>query len=198
MKFPKELFLATTNRGKVKEIQNFLKDFDVKIIAGPYPDVEEIGLSFEDNAIIKAKACAEFSGLPTLADDSGLCIWALGGSPGIFSKRWIGPENSYPKAFEKIEEELKRVDARNRLASFICSLVYCWPEGDTFSHKVFEGRVDGELTFPAKGENNFGYDPIFIPNGCDKTFAEMTSKEKGEISHRSLALQKFSDHIFSH
>ena len=195
MKQPKEIFLATTNQGKVEEIQKFLQEFDVKIITGDYPDVEETGHSFEDNAIIKAKACAEFSGLPTLADDSGLCIWTLGGSPGIFSKRWIGPNKSYPDAFKKIEEELQRAEGRNRLASFICSLVYCFPGKKTMPYKVFEGRVDGEIIFPARGSNNFGYDPIFVPEGHDKTFAEMTRQEKLEISHRSLALQKFSKDI---
>lgn len=197
MKNPKEIFLATKNKGKAQEIQAFLQEFGVQIVTHDYPEIEESGHSFEDNALLKAKACAKFSNLPTLADDSGLCIWALGGSPGIFSKRWVGPNNSYPQAFEKIEAELKRTEGRNRLASFICSLAYCWIQEGVLHQEIFEGRIDGEIVFPARGHNNFGYDPLFLPQGCDQTFGEMSSKEKQHRSHRTLALKHFSDIVFT-
>lgn len=192
MASPQKIFLATTNQGKMREIQEFLAPFHVEVVAEAYPPVEETGYSFEDNAILKARACAQYSGLPSLADDSGLCVWGIGGQPGVYSKRWVGPEDSYPHAFKKIEEELARNKTRNRLASYICSLAYCLPGGEC---EVFEGRVDGEIINPPRGNNNFGYDPIFLPEGCKKTFGEMMPQEKHEKSHRYLALQKFAAKI---
>lgn len=191
----RELFLATTNQGKAREIQSLLDPLHIKVVTGECPPVEETGLTFEDNALLKARAGVLHSGLPTLADDSGLCVWALGGSPGIFSSRWATENNNYQKAFNKIEEGLERINARNRLASFICVLAYCWPQDQTILHKTFEGRIDGEIIKDPRGEEGFGYDPIFVPEGLTQTFAEMGKTQKEKISHRTRAFAKFSTYI---
>jgi XTP/dITP diphosphohydrolase len=191
-----EIFLATTNRGKAKEIEDALSPYPIKIVTASYPEVEETGDTFEENAHQKAKACGVFSGLPTLADDSGLCINALKGAPGVFSSRWRGDQDTYEAAFERIKGALDQSRAEDQSAFFMCVLAYYDPR--TGFSKTFEGRIDGAITFPPRGHNSFGYDPIFIPKGSSKTFAEMTLLEKGSYSHRGKALAQFMEWFSLH
>lgn len=189
MSRPKEIFLATTNAGKIKEIEEALSAFDIRIITDAYPDVEETEDTFEGNALLKACASAHKFNCPTLADDSGFSVWALDGAPGVFSSRWKEPIGTYDHAFQKIKEALDQKNSPDTSASFFCALAYYDPK--TNFSKVFEGRVDGEVSFPPCGHNSFGYDPIFIPKGCTKTFAEMSPQDKKTHSHRGIALAKF-------
>jgi XTP/dITP diphosphohydrolase len=190
-----ELVLATHNAGKAREIAELL---------GPYvaafktaaeldlPEPEETGLTFIANAELKALAAAKESGMPALADDSGLAVHALGGDPGIYSARWAVTEDGEKKggrdfalAMQKVEDALTGKDDRS--AAFICALTLAWPDGHVES---VEGRVDGTIVWPPRGGNGFGYDPIFQANGYDITFGEMDPARKHEISHRADAFAK--------
>lgn len=187
-----QLVLATHNPNKLAELQTYLQASAVDVIAPDknLPDVEETGSTFEANALLKARAVAQATGLPALADDSGLCVWALDGRPGIYSARWVGPGEDYSHAFQRIENELQELgDAADRSASFVCVLALCFP--DERPPRIFEGRVDGTLVTPARGPMRFGYDPVFVPKGYTQTFAEMPTAEKQAISHRTRALEKF-------
>lgn len=188
-----KLVLATRNQHKLVELKAYLEPYKIKVVSYndiTIPDVRETGESFEDNALLKACAIAKATGLPALADDSGLCVWGIGGRPGVYSSRWAGPQQDYDHAFKKIESELKHNDSHmDRRASFICSLALCFPDERT--PLTFEGRVDGTLLNPGRGPMKFGYDPIFLPTGSKKTFAEMTAAEKQKISHRTQALKHF-------
>jgi XTP/dITP diphosphohydrolase len=187
-----KLVLATRNKHKLEELKSYLAPHHIEVIAldTSVPDVKETGKSFEDNALLKAKAACKAMNLPALADDSGLCVWGIGGSPGVYSARWAGPEQDYEHAFNKIESELKQNESHtDRRASFICTLALCFPDQRT--PMIFEGRIDGTIVTPPRGPIKFGYDPIFIPNGYKKTFAEMTAAEKQKISHRTQALRHF-------
>jgi XTP/dITP diphosphohydrolase len=159
---------------------------------------EETGDSFIANAMIKAEAAANAANLPALADDSGLCVEALGGAPGIFSARWAGEGKDFDAAMRKIEEDLRALKAKPPyLAHFVSALVLAEPHGESRS---FEGKVFGQLVFPARGQLGFGYDPIFLPDGFDKTFGEMSSQQKHglpsdgsqALSHRARAFQLFA------
>lgn len=188
-----ELVIATHNAGKVREIGELLAPFSLQVssaAAHHLPEPEENGSTFAANAEIKARAAAEATGLPALADDSGLGVEALDGAPGIYSARWAGPAKDFGLAMQRIEQELdsKGVPAEDRRAYFICDLCLCLPDG-TAHH--FEGRVDGTLTFPPRGSQGFGYDPIFVPEGDSRSFAEMPSAEKHAMSHRARAFAKF-------
>lgn len=152
---------------------------------------EETGTTFHENAILKAEHAADCSGLPALADDSGLAIDALDGAPGVYSARWAGPGKDFSAAFGRIQQELSRIQSNNR-AHFMCVMALCIPDQGTFT---FEGRIDGMLIFPPRGEKGFGYDPIFIPDGYAITFAEMDPAEKNRISHRARAFAKFIDFL---
>ena len=147
---------------------------------------EENGKNFSENALIKAHYTYEHTGLASLSDDSGICIEALEGQPGIFSARWAGPKKDFSKAIKKVEKKLKNLKIEKARAFFICSLAIVWPDG---SHQLFEGRVDGRLIFPPRGNFGFGYDPIFIPDGYKETFGEMDPKIKKKISHRAEAFK---------
>ena len=182
-----KLVLASHNPGKVKEISRLLKDFNLEIISVAdfgIAEPEETETTFIGNARLKALHSANESGLPALADDSGLVIPALNGQPGIFSARWAGPNKDFNSAIMRVENEL--IGKTDLSASFVCALALAWPDGHV---ETVEGRCDGQLVFPARGTHEFGYDPIFIPQGHDKTFGEMTPAEKALLSHRTNAFK---------
>jgi len=201
-----KLVIASHNEGKVREIRELLGPHGIEPVSAAeldLPEPDEIGATFIDNADLKARAAADLSGLPALADDSGLCVEALGDRPGIFSARWAladprvapdaGPghvegERDFMRAMRRVEDELAALgpDA-SRNAHFVCALALCWPDGHS---EWFEGRVDGTLVWPPRGEKGFGYDPIFVPAGRDLTFGEMDPAEKHAISHRAAAFRK--------
>ena len=184
----KKLVIATHNPGKAREIADLLAPFGVEVVtAGALnlPEPEETGTTFAANAAIKAAAAAKVSGLPALADDSGLEVAALGGRPGVQSARLAGPAKDFARAMRAIEDELK--DKPDRRANFICALALCWPDGHC---EVFEGRVDGALIWPPRGTQGFGYDPVFVADGHVITFGEMDPAEKHAISHRANAFRE--------
>ncbi|WP_215761203.1 RdgB/HAM1 family non-canonical purine NTP pyrophosphatase [Acetobacter sp. P1H12_c] len=183
-----KLVLASHNAGKLAEFSTLLADFGVTVLSAGdlnLPEPEETATTFAGNAAIKALAAARATGLPALADDSGLCVSALGGAPGIYSARWAGPDKDFPAAMARIEYG---IGSDERDAWFICVLCLAYPDGTTHS---FEGRVDGSIIWPPRGEKGHGYDPIFTPTGESRTFAEMEEAEKNAISHRARAFQAF-------
>lgn len=185
------LVIASHNKGKVAEIAELLAPFGFAVkSAGDLglPEPEETEDSFAGNAALKARAAAEASGLAALADDSGLCVRALGNAPGIYSARWAGPKKDFSFAMARIERELSAKNAIDRSAKFVCALALAEPGGNA---EVFEGVVEGKLVFPPRGQNGFGYDPIFIADGMDITFGEMEPAAKHAISHRAHAFEKF-------
>lgn len=191
----KELCLATHNQGKVKEIGTLLQGHvDVFKSAADLnlPEPEETEDSFIGNAVLKAKAAAQESGMVALADDSGLAVAALGGAPGIYSARWAGSPRDFGKAMQRVQSELEGRDDRS--AAFVCALALAWPDGHTEST---EGRVHGQIVWPPRGEGGFGYDPIFLPDGHEITFGEMAPAEKEAISHRANAFRQMIDLCFS-
>ena len=184
----KKLVIASHNPGKVREIGALLEAFDTEVISAgalDLPEPEETGTTFIENAILKAVASTDGSGLPALADDSGLSVDALNGDPGLFSARWAGPEKDFSMAMERVRNELG--EAEDRTARFICALALSWPDGTVES---FQGEIQGTLTFPPRGEYGFGYDPIFIPDGFDITFGEMDPDKKHAMSHRARAFEQ--------
>ncbi len=183
-----KLVVASHNPGKVREITDLLGPFDIAVVSAAalgLAEPAEDGLTFAENAGTKALAAAMGSGLPALADDSGLCVPALGGGPGIYSARWAGPDKNFRIAMKKVIDE---VGDKDRAAYFFCALAISWPDGHT---EVFEGRVDGRLTWPMRGSRGFGYDPIFVPQGHKITFGEMAPEKKHAMSHRARAFEKF-------
>lgn len=191
------LVIATHNAGKLREIMALMEPFGIACVgAGDLglPEPEEIGNSFVDNADLKAREAADLSGLPALADDSGLCVDALHGRPGIFSARWAEDESGerdWMRAMERVWRELEASgpDA-SRDAHFACALAIAWPNDGQAEN--FEGRVDGSLVWPPRGDRGFGYDPMFVPAGYDMTFGEMDPVEKHRISHRADAFRKLA------
>jgi XTP/dITP diphosphohydrolase len=150
---------------------------------------EEAGTTFAENAALKAHAAAKASGLPALADDSGLVVPALGGAPGIHSARWAGPARDFGHAMAEVERKLNALGAAGdqRRAHFVCALALAWPDGHA---EIFEGEVHGHLVWPPRGARGFGYDPVFLPNGGKETFGEMAPEAKHAISHRARAFAK--------
>jgi len=185
------LVVATHNPGKLREMCELLEPFGVEPIAAGELDIgepEETGLSFRENARIKAEAAARAAGLPAFSDDSGIVVDALGGAPGIHSARWAGPNKDFAAAMRKINQQLCACGAvmpRARRAHFLSALCVAWPDGHV---EEFEGRVDGTLVWPPRGDKGFGYDPMFVPDGYDLTFGEMTSEEKHGLPPRGLGL----------
>ena len=180
-----ELVIATHNAGKAAEIAALLKPWISKFYTAAdlnLPEPEETGATFAKNAVLKARAAAQASGKPALADDSGLAVNALDGDPGIYSARWGGLEKNFDLAMRKVHEALG--DMEDRSASFICVLALAWPDGHA---ETFESAVHGEIIWPPRGKKGFGYDPVFQPCGYDITFAEMNPAEKQAISHRARA-----------
>jgi len=188
------LVIASHNAGKVSEIGDLIAPLGIQAISATDASVtepEETGDSFEENATLKALHAAESSNLPSLADDSGLVVPAIGGAPGIYSARWAGPTKDFTIAFKRIQTELGDQPTD---AYFICVLALCLPsqtETGQWETHLFKGRIDGTLTFPPRGDKGFGYDPIFIPTGYDTTFAEFDPLLKNRISHRARAFEKF-------
>ena len=180
---------ATHNAGKARELAQLLEGrFEIATAAElGLPEPEETELSFAGNALLKARAAADRSGLVALADDSGLSVAALAGAPGVYSSRWAGPERDFARAIALVERRLSETEDDDRSAWFTCSLALAWPDGPAV---IADGRVDGEIVFPARGEKGFGYDPIFVPFGRTKTFGEMDDAEKRELSHRARAFAK--------
>lgn len=182
------LVLATHNKGKIVEIADLLSPYvDNFKSAGELglPEPEETGTTFEANAIIKAQEIAQGSGQIALADDSGLSVNALGGDPGVYSARWAGPEKNFDMAMQKINDMLG--DNADRSAAFVSVLALAWPDGHV---ETVEGRCEGKIIWPPRGDGGFGYDPMFIPDGHEQTFAEMNLKQKQSLSHRARAFSK--------
>ncbi|NKB42955.1 MAG: RdgB/HAM1 family non-canonical purine NTP pyrophosphatase [Alphaproteobacteria bacterium] len=182
------LIVASHNPGKVREINELLAPFKADVVSAgdlDLPEPEETGLTFVANAKLKALASARAANAVALADDSGLAVTALDGAPGIYSARWAGPDKDFDLAMGRIESELGNTEDRS--AKFVCALTLAWPDGHC---ETFEGTVTGALTFPQRGDKGFGYDPIFIPDGYDITFAEMDPDKKHGMSHRADAFIK--------
>jgi len=188
-----KLVVASHNQGKVREIGILLGPFGLEVISAGelgLPEPVEDGDTFAANALIKAQAAAEKSGFVALSDDSGLAVDALDGAPGIYSARWAGENNDFALAMRNVEEALAGKGAtapEQRKGHFICALCLATPDG---THEVYEGRIDGTLVWPPRGENGFGYDPVFQCDGYDFTFGEMEPEAKHAISHRSDAFAK--------
>ena len=192
MRLPRgsRLVVASHNEGKVREIKALLGPHGIlPVSAGSLglPEPEETGTTFAANAKIKAVASATGSKHAALADDSGLCVEALDGAPGIHSARWAGPTKDFRIAMNRIHDELRHKGVATSRAKFVCALCVALPSGET---QVFEGEVQGHLTFPPRGDRGFGYDPIFIADGMEQTFAEIDPAQKHAISHRAKAFEK--------
>lgn len=187
---PGRLIIASHNDGKVREINDLLSPLGIEAAAAKkigLADPEETGSTFAENAALKARAAAAASGLPALADDSGLAVTALAGAPGIFSARWAGEPRDFGLAMKKVETAVFDTGTEDFTARFVCVLALAWPDGHA---ETFEGEVNGLLVFPPRGDKGFGYDPIFVPDGYHITFGEMEPEEKHSISHRADAFRK--------
>lgn len=192
----KELVIASHNQGKIKEFREMLEPFGVTVYSAAdldLPDVEETGITFAENAALKAEALAEISEKPCLADDSGLCVDALGGRPGVYSARYA-PNRDFDKAMEMLIGELRDCAATDWSAHFSCVLALKIPNQDV---RFFEGRVDGKIIEKRRGDNGFGFDPIFVPDGFNTTFAEMSGEDKTKVSHRGRAVKLFLQRVFN-
>ena len=192
------LVIASHNPGKVREIAALLAPFGAKVVSAGelnLEEPEETGTTFIANAELKARATAEASGLPALADDSGLVVTALGGDPGIYSARWAGPDKDFGLAMQKVQDGLQGKE--DRTAHFACALSLCWPDDGQRVHlETFEGNVHGVLVWPPRGDKGFGYDPVFMADGDTITFGEMDQDKKHQISHRADAFRKLVDACF--
>ena len=188
------LVIASHNPGKVTEIADLVAPHGITAVSAGelgLPEPEETGTSFRENARIKSTAAAEAAQAPALADDSGLVVVSLGGDPGIHSARWAGPDRDFTLAMERVERALE--GKADRRATFVCALSLAWPDGQV---EDFEGRVDGTLVWPPRGNRGFGYDPMFLPDGHEETFGEMEPAEKHAISHRARAFARLVDACF--
>jgi XTP/dITP diphosphohydrolase len=197
------LVIATHNPGKLAEMRGLLAPYGIDATSAGELNLnepDEIGMTFRDNARIKALAAAAAARLPAFADDSGLAVAALDGEPGIHSARWAGPDRNFHRAMKTIEEKLLELgvtEPERRRAHFISALCLAWPDGHV---EEFEGRVDGTLVWPPRGDKGFGYDPMFLPDGHARTFGEMSSEEKHGLpphgkglSHRARAFRKLAE-----
>ena len=193
---PGRLVIASHNKGKVREIAALLDGRGLDVVSAgelDLPEPEETGTTFVMNAELKARAAADLSGLPALADDSGLCVDALNGDPGIFSARWGGENKDFDHAMRLVEDKLAATPEAPRDAHFICALALAWPDGHV---EWFEGRVDGALVWPPRGDKGHGYDPVFQPVGDARTFGEIDEAEKNGISHRGDAFRQMVAAVF--
>jgi XTP/dITP diphosphohydrolase len=197
------LVIATHNPGKLREMRELLMPYGIEAVSAGelgLAEPEETGTSFAENAAIKARAAAAASGLPAFADDSGLVVDALDGDPGIYSARWAGPQKDFRHAMQTVEDKLRGRAAQaasQRTAHFVSALCVAWPDGHIES---FEATVEGTLVWPPRGDKGFGYDPMFLPDGHDRTFGEMTGEEKHGLpprgkglSHRARAFRKLAE-----
>ncbi len=188
------LVIASHNPGKLVEMTGLLAPYRIAIVSAAalgLPEPEETGATFEANAALKAHAAAKSAGLPALADDSGLVVPALGGAPGIYSARWAGPDKDFGVAMARVQREL---GGKDRGAIFVSVLALAWPDSE---ETLSRGEVQGRLTWPPRGGNGFGYDPIFVPDGHAITFGEMEADEKYRIDHRSRAFAKLAATCFA-
>ncbi len=191
----KKLVIASHNPGKVREIGELLAPFGTHVqsaAALDLPEPEETGTTFVANAALKAQASTAGSGLAALADDSGLCVNALGGDPGLYSARWAGPTKDFNIAMALVHDKLRDFDDKS--AYFISVLALAWPDGHL---ETFEGRIYGTIVEPGRGLNGFGYDPIFMPKGYELTFGELDPALKNQIGHRALAFEKLVKACFA-
>ncbi|MBE6452426.1 MAG: RdgB/HAM1 family non-canonical purine NTP pyrophosphatase [Alphaproteobacteria bacterium] len=190
-----KLLLATHNTNKVNELKSMLSSYKIEIISASelnLPDIEETGTTFAENAILKAEALSDLSGLACLADDSGLCVDALDGRPGVYTARYA-PNRDFDKGMDKLLQELKDKPLSERKAHFSCVLALKTPSKHC---QTFEGRVDGTISLSKHGNEGFGFDPVFIPQGYSQTFAEMSKEQKANLSHRGKALKQFIKEVF--
>ncbi|HVU39616.1 MAG TPA: RdgB/HAM1 family non-canonical purine NTP pyrophosphatase [Xanthobacteraceae bacterium] len=198
-----KLIIATHNPGKLAEMRELLAPYGIVAISAgelKLAEPDETGMSFRENARIKAEAAAKAAGLPAFSDDSGLAVDALDGAPGIYSARWAGSDKNFPRAMETIEQKLRERGAttpERRKAQFVSALCVAWPDGHA---EEFEAHVDGTLVWPPRGDQGFGYDPMFLPDGHTRTFGEMPSEEKHGLpprgkglSHRARAFVKLAE-----
>jgi XTP/dITP diphosphohydrolase len=190
---PGKLVIASHNQGKVREIRALLEPFGIEPISAKalnLPEPIETGTTFAANALLKAVSACEGSGLPALSDDSGLCVEALDGAPGVYTADWAetGEGRDWMMAMQKVEDRLKALGPDiSRRAYFACTLAFAWPDG---GNVIFEGRVYGSLVWPPRGDRGFGYDPVFVPDGHHETFGEMDPEEKHQMSHRADAFRQ--------
>ena len=195
-----EIVVASHNAGKVREIAELLTPYGIKTVSAAdlsLHEPEETGLTFRENAELKAVAACRATGLIALSDDSGLEVEALGGKPGIYSARWAGENKDFSVAMEKVEkalQERKATSAAQRKANFICDLCIAWPDGQI---KHYEGKVFGTLVWPPRGSFGFGYDPVFLPDGFEETFGEMDPVKKHNMSHRAVAFNLLVSDCFN-
>lgn len=191
-----EIVLATRNKKKIEEIKRILYDLPVTILSledfQGCPEIHENGVSFEENAIKKALAIAQYVQKPALADDSGLEVYALNKAPGVLSARYAGEEANDRKNIEKLLYEMRFFEGEKRKARFVCCIAIVFPNENIHT---FYGYTEGMIGKEPKGNRGFGYDPVFYPEGSERTFAEMSDEEKDEISHRGRALEEFRKYI---
>ncbi|MEY3235712.1 MAG: hypothetical protein RL230_2983 [Pseudomonadota bacterium] len=192
-----KLVIASHNQGKLKEIAALVTPFDVEVVSAGdlgVPEPEETETTFIGNALLKARASCLATGLPALADDSGLEVMALERAPGIYSARWAGPDRDFYAAMAEIERQLQAKGATDRSARFVCALALVYPDG---REQAFEGEVVGEVVATPRGTNGFGYDPIFVATGHTETFGELDPSVKHAMSHRADAFAKFVAAVLS-
>lgn len=195
-----KLVLASHNQGKLAEFQRLFAPYGIELVgAGELglPEPPETGTTFIENALIKARAAVAASGLPALADDSGIAVTALDGAPGVYSADWAGADKDFAPAMQRIEDGLRGKDDRS--AAFVAVLALAWPDGH---HEIAEGRVEGQVVWPPRGDGGFGYDPMFVPEGESQTFGEMAVGEAGfarkaAFSHRARAFAALAAKCFS-
>ncbi len=189
-----EVVFASHNAGKIKEIKELLQPFGINVKSAldmKLPDVEETGSTFAENSLLKSQTIAELTGLPCIADDSGLCVDALNGAPGVYSARYA-PNRDFDKGMEKLLAEMAQSPNKSRKAHFSCVISLAFPNG---GYELFEGRVDGYIAAKKQGIGGFGYDPLFIPDGFAKSFAQMSKDEKNQVSHRGRAVEKLKAYL---
>jgi XTP/dITP diphosphohydrolase len=185
------LVVASHNKGKVREIGELLAPFRKDAVSAGdlnLPEPDETEPTFIGNALIKSRSAARLSGLPALADDSGLCVDALGGDPGIYSARWAGATKDFNVAMAEVHRKMQASGSSLTTARFVCALAVSWPDG---GDQTFEGTVEGNIVWPIRGAHGFGYDPMFVPTGYDVTFGEMDPAKKHAMSHRAKAFALF-------
>ncbi len=191
-----KIVVATRNKKKLEELKRLMKDIDIELLSlEDFPQTEEVvedGKTFEDNAIKKALQIAKATGLPAIADDSGLVVDSLAGAPGVYSARYAGEPADDKKNIERLLREMASIPEHKRQAHFICVIALATPEGEL---KTFTGRVDGIITKEPRGEGGFGYDPVFQPEGLNRTFAEISGEEKDSMSHRMKAIKLLKEYL---
>ena len=192
-----KLLVATTNPGKFAEVKDFLRQLPLEVLSlsdlATWPKIIEDGATFEENALKKARALAEYSGYLTLADDSGLEVDALNGAPGIYSARYCGEEGTDKKNNEKLMHELREIPEEKRTGRFVCALALCAPKSRDKIEWIVRESCEGRIAFALKGENGFGYDPLFFYPSLGKTFGEIDRAIKATVSHRGKALKKLAE-----